>query len=66
MVANDVDVLVNRIGSAGVPGGFDALLGRQEFDKLAEFTAKHPPALLDMFNQGMGLVLGQYANTTNA
>src|SRR3990172_965637 len=66
VVADDVEVLKPRIRGARIPGGLDALLGRHQFDKLAELGAQKPPALLDMPDQGMRLVLRQHRNAAYA
>ena len=47
----DIDVLVNRVGSALVPLATGALRGRQNFDELIEFAVKITPALYQVANQ---------------
>ena len=66
MAADNVDVLVNRVGRALVPRAFHPLLRRQQFNEFVEFTAEEAPALLDMPDQRMRLVLREYADATNA
>ena len=62
MAANDVEVLQHRISGTLVPGGFDPLLCRQQFDKLVEFAPEKSPAALDVTDQRMGLVLGDHTD----
>ena len=65
--AEDVQVLIDRVGGALVPVLADgALLGGQQFDELVEFAAQKAPAALDMLQQGMGLVLGQHPDAADA
>ena len=64
--ADNVDVLVNRIRGSRIPGGFQALLRRQQFHELSEFTAHKAPAALDVLDQAVGLVLCEYAHFANA
>ena len=64
---HDVDeVVTNGIRGSLVPStGVHSLLGRPQLDELTELPAQETPALLDVQNQGVGFVLGQYANTTD-
>jgi hypothetical protein len=63
VVADDVQVLEHGIGGAGVPGGLGhALLRRPQLHELAELAAQEAPALLDVQDQRVGLVLGQHAD----
>ena len=67
MGADQIHVLVDRIGGAGVPGCFiHALLRRPQLDKFTEFTAQMTPAFLRMRDQGVRLVLGNHADAANA
>ena len=61
-LAQDVEVLVDGIGRAGIPAFLHALLGRHDIDELAQLAAQETPALLDMADQRVGLVLRQHAN----
>ena len=65
VVTDDVEVLVHRVGGAGVPRGFDALLRRQQLHELAELATQEAPALLDVLDQRMRLVLGEHADTAD-
>ena len=66
VVADDVQVLEDRVRGAGVPGGLDhPLLGRPELDELAELPAQEAPPLLDVQDQRVGLVLGQHADAAD-
>ena len=66
VAANDVYILVHRVGGAGVPRGLDPLLRRQQLHELAELAAQEAPALLDVQQQGVGLVLRQHADAADA
>ena len=66
VIANDVQVLVDSVGSTGIPGRPDTLLGRQQLDKFTELTAQKTPAALDMLEQGVRLVLGQNTYPPNS
>ncbi len=58
--ADGVDVLVDGVGGALVPGLGDALHGREDFNKLAEFVGDDgAPALADVAVEGERLVLGE-------
>jgi hypothetical protein len=63
---DDVEVLPHGIRRAGVPGGLQALLGRQQFHELAELSAQMPPAALDVQDQRVRLVLRQNADAPDA
>ena len=52
MAAQDIQVLIDRVGGAFVPAALDALLGRQQFDELAELATQKSPAALNMEQQG--------------
>ena len=59
MIANNIQILINRISGSLIPLSFvDALLGKQELYKLAEFAPQEAPASLDMLDQGVRLILG--------
>ena len=58
--ADGVDVLVDGVGGALVPGLGDALHGGKDLDELAEFLGDDgAPALADMAVEREGLVLGE-------
>jgi hypothetical protein len=58
--ADGVDVLVDGVGGALVPGFGDALHGREDLDELAEFVGDHrAPALADVAVERERLVLGE-------
>ena len=57
VAAQDVDVLVHRVGGAAVPVGGDALLRRQQFDELFEAAVEETPAALQVPDQALRLVL---------
>ncbi len=60
-VIDQVHRLVDRVSGTGVPARPQALLCRNRSDVLAGQAAQ-PPVLRDVAVQGMGLVLGQYAD----
>ena len=56
---DDVDVLVDGVGGAGVPRGLrDALAGRQDVEALVALGAEEIPAALQVADQAVRLVLG--------
>ena len=58
--ADGVDVLVDGVGGALVPGLGDALHGRKNLDELAEFVGDdRAPALADVAIERERLVLGE-------
>ena len=63
---DDVQVLPHRIGGAGVPGGLQPLLGRQQLHELAELAAQLTPAALDVQQQRVRLVLREHADAADA
>ena len=67
MAFDDVDVLEHRIGSAFVPLRFgDALRGGQDVEAFVALGPQEVPALLQMADQRMGLVLGGDADAADA
>ena len=64
--ADEIQVLVQGVGGAGIPGFGGALGSREELHELAEFTAQEPPALVHVANQGVGFVLRQDTNAADA
>src|ERR1700733_7967493 len=64
--ADEVQILVHRVGRAAVPVRSDLLLRRNEFDELPEFTAQVAPAALNVLDQRLRLVLGQYRDLPDA
>ena len=64
MGAQNVDVLIDRIGSALVPLATGALRGGKNFHELVEFTIEPGPAVYQVTDQRMRLVLGEYANAS--
>jgi hypothetical protein len=65
VVANDIDILIDSIGRTRIPGAFNALLRWPQLYEFAKLSTQKPPSLLDMEDQGMGLVLGEYTNTAD-
>ena len=64
---DDVDVLVHRIGGAGVPLVLrDALAGGQDVEALVAFDAEEVPAALQMADQAVRLVLRRDADAADA
>ena len=49
-----------------IPAFLDALLRRQQFDKLVEFAAQETPAAVQMLQQAVRLVLGDDTDAANA
>ena len=45
---DDIQILVNRVCSSGVPGIFHSLLRRQQLYELTQFGAQKTPAFLDV------------------
>ncbi|CCC96390.1 protein of unknown function [Azospirillum baldaniorum] len=67
VVAQDVQVLVHRVGGALVPGGLaDALLRRQQVAELVHLAAEEVPAALQVAQQAVRLVLRQHADAAEA
>ena len=63
VLAQDIDILINRIGRAPVPRGLvNALLGRQQINELIDLAAQKRPAMLQMAQQAVRLVLCQHAD----
>ena len=66
VLAQDVNVLKHGVRRSTVPGRFvHPLLRGQQINKLIDFIAQKRPAMLQMAQQAMGLVLGQHANTVH-
>ena len=59
VAADDIDVLVDRVGGAGIPRSLDTLLRRQQLHELAQLAAHEAPAALHVAYQAVRLVLGQ-------
>src|SRR5687768_3686937 len=66
MNAQYVDILIHRIGGSLVPGFLDPLLSRQQFNKFMESSIQKTPAVLDMTDQTLRLVLSSNTNTANS
>ena len=67
MVADDVDVLVDRVRGATIPVLLvDPLLRRQELDELVHLPAEEAPALLQVTQQAVRLVLGDDTDPADA
>ena len=64
--ADDVEILVDGICRASVPLTADALRGGQYFDKLLAAQLEPGPAVHEMADQRVCLVLCQDADATNA
>ena len=64
---DDVDVLEDRVGGAGVPLRLrDALARRQDVEALVALGAEEVPAALQVADQAVGLVLGGDADAADA
>src|SRR5690606_3568221 len=61
-----LDVLKHGVRRAGIPALTFALLRRPELDVLVELGAQEAPALNDVLNQRVGLVLRQHADPPDA
>src|SRR5260221_13990855 len=61
-----IDVLIYRVGGPHVPVLADPLHGWQDFDELADFTAKNVPAFADLTIQRESLVLREDIDATQA
>src|SRR5271156_71512 len=64
--ADGVDVLVDGVGRPHVPVFADSLHGGQDFDELANFTAKNVPAFANLAIQRERLVLGEDKDAAQA
>ena len=64
--ADEFQILEHRVGRAAIPVSADLLLRRNQFDEFAEFTAQIAPAALNVLDQGLRLVLGQYRDLADA
>src|SRR6516225_11050739 len=63
----DIEVLVDRIGGAAIPGRLvEPLLGRQQVEKLVHLGTQEGPTHLQMTQQAVRLVLGQDADPPDA
>ena len=51
MRADEIKILIHRIGGTTIPEGADLLLRGNQFDELAELAAKIAPAALNVLNQ---------------
>jgi len=60
--ADQLHVLPQRIRGALVPLGSEPLLRRNDLDELAEFAAQEAPALADVLDQRVRLVLRQHGD----
>ena len=64
--AQDVEILVNRIGRAAVPGRLvEPLLRRQQIEKFVHLGAQKRPAHLQMPQQAVRFVLGEDSDATD-
>ena len=63
---NDVEVLVDGVGCASVPLATDALRRRQHLDEFLAAQLKPGPAVHEVTNQRVRLVLRQHADAANA
>ena len=59
-------VLEDGVGGAAVPGFGHLLLRRQQFDELLEAAVEETPAVLDVANQAVRLVLRRHPDAANA
>ena len=64
--ADEIEVLVHRVGGAAIPVRADLLLSRDQFDELAQLAAQIAPAALNVLDEGLRLVLGQHGNLPDA
>src|SRR5207248_10318239 len=63
LLFEDVDVLIDSVGGALIPGFIDPLLRRDDVDKLAQLAVEVvPPALIDVAIEAHRLVLGEEQN----
>ena len=63
---DQLHVLPQRVGCALVPLGAATLLRRDDLDELAEFAAQEAPALADVLDQRVCLVLRQHRDLPDA
>src|ERR1700730_15234798 len=66
VAAQDIEVLIDRVGGAFVPVAGHALLCRQQFDELPESVVEEVPASLHVADQALRLVLGADADAAHA
>ena len=64
--ADDLQVLVERIGGAAIPEVAHLLLRRDHLDELVELAAQVAPAALDVLDQRVRLVLRHDRDATDA
>jgi hypothetical protein len=62
----EIQVLVNRVRGAEVPGRVQSLLRRPDLDELTERAREEIPTRADVIDETLGLVLGEYRNATHA
>src|SRR5205823_10324286 len=55
-----VNVLVNRVGGAGVPADAGPLLRRQDLYVFTQLRTQKPPPVVDVAVEAAGLELGQH------
>src|SRR4029453_4165955 len=63
--AQQVEILVDRVGGALVPVGADPLLRWQQLDEFVETSVEERPTALEMTNQTLSLVLRADADATD-
>ena len=64
---DDVEVLVDRVGGAGVPAVLgDALARRQDVEAFVALLAQEIPAAVEMADQAVGLVLRRHSHAADA
>ncbi len=67
VIADDVQVLIDRIGGATIPVHLvHSLLGREQIDKLVHLIAQEGPAGLQVAQQAVGFVLGDDTDPADA
>jgi hypothetical protein len=65
-IPQQVEVLVDGVGGAAVPGLAQALLGRHHVHVLTQVRRQEAPAALDVADQALRLVLRQHGNAADA
>ena len=66
MRADEIEILVHRVGGAAVPMRAGLLLRRDQFDEFPHFAAQIAPAALDVLDQRLRLVLGEHRDLADA
>ena len=64
--ADELEILVHRVGGAAVPVLADLLLSRNQLDEFAQLAAQIAPAALDVLDQRLRLVLSEHGDLADA